>query len=115
MLLIKDIKTGIADFFFSGRGDHNHKFVKIKHILELYPKLKFVLLGDDTQQEPYLYQNLCKIFPITVKAVYIRQSGSQPKKKKIQIMNSLQSMGVETCYFKHSSEAIAHSKKISII
>jgi phosphatidate phosphatase APP1 len=115
VLLLKDIKTGIADFFFSGRGDHNHKFVKIKHILELYPKLKFVLLGDDTQQDPYLYQNLCKIFPVTVKAVYIRQSGSQPKKKTIQIMNNLQSMGVETCYFKHSSEAIAHSKKISII
>ncbi len=115
VLLLKDIKTGIADFFFSGRGEHNHKFVKIKHILELYPKLKFVLLGDDTQQDPYLYQNLCKIFPITIKAVYIRQSGSQPKKKTIQIMENLQSLGVETCYFRHSSEAIAHSKKISLI
>jgi phosphatidate phosphatase APP1 len=115
VLLLKDIKTGIADFFFSGRGDHNHKFEKIKHILELYPKLKFILLGDDTQHDPYLYQNLCKIFPITVKAVYIRQTGSHPQKKTVQIMENLESLGVESCYFKHSSEAIAHSKKIGII
>lgn len=115
VLLLKDIKTGIMDFFFSGRGDHNHKFEKIKHILELYPKLKFVLLGDDTQHDPFLYQNLCKIFPITIKAVYIRQTGSHPKKKTIHIMENLENLGIECCYFQHSSKAIAHSKKINII
>ena len=115
VLLLKDIKTGIADFIFSGRGDHNHKFEKIKHILEFYPKLKFVLLGDDTQADPYLYQNLCKIFPITVKAVYIRQTGARPKRKTVEIMKNLENMGVECCYFKHSSEAIAHSKAIGIV
>jgi len=115
VLLLKDIKTGIMDFFFSGRGDHNHKFEKIKHILELYPKLKFVLLGDDTQHDPFLYQNLCKIFPITIKAVYIRQTGSHPKKKTIHIMENLENLGIECCYFQHSSNAIAHSKKINII
>lgn len=115
VLLLKNIKTGITDFFFSGRGSHNHKFEKIKHILEMYPKLKFVLLGDDTQQDPYLYQNLCKIFPITIKAVYIRQTGSRPKEKTQQLMENMGSMGVECCYFQHSSEAIAHSKEMNLI
>lgn len=115
VFLLKKIKTGITDFVYSGRGDHNHKFEKIKHILEMYPKLQFVLLGDDTQQDPYLYQNLCKIFPVSVKAVYIRQAGSRQKNKTLQIMENLESMGVKGCYFKHSSEAIAHSKKINII
>src|SRR5690606_19132334 len=115
VLLLKDIKTSIADFFMSGRGDHNHKFEKIKHVLEFYPKLKFVLLGDDTQQDPYLYENLCKIFPITVKAVYIRQTGRFKKQKTMAVMKNLESMDVECCYFKHSSEAIAHSKEIGIV
>ena len=115
VLLLKKIKTGIADFVFSGRGDHNHKFEKIKHILEMYPKLKFVLLGDDSQQDPYLYQNLCKIFPVSIKAVYIRQTGSRPKKTTLQIMENLKSIDVQCCYFKHSSEAIAHSKKVNIL
>ncbi len=115
VLLLKSIKTRISDFVFSGRGDHNHKFVKIRHVLEMYPKLKFVLLGDDSQQDPYLYQNLCKIFPVTVKAVYIRQTGAQAKEKTMKLIENMESMGVECCYFQHSSEAIAHSKKIRII
>ena len=34
VLLLKDIKNSLTDFFFTGRGGHNHKFEKIKHILE---------------------------------------------------------------------------------
>ncbi len=75
VLLLKDIKNSLIDLFFSGRGNHNHKVEKIKHILEFYPNLEFTLLGDDSQHDPYLYENICKIFPLTIKAVYIRQTG----------------------------------------
>lgn len=115
VLLLKDIKTSLTDFFLTGRGDHNHKFEKIKHILEFYPHLKYVLLGDDSQHDPYLYEDICKIFPVTVKAVYIRQTGNQKKQKAIDAMKNLESMGVDTCYFKNSSEAIAHSERVGII
>ncbi|KVV14308.1 App1 family protein [Flavobacterium sp. TAB 87] len=115
VILLKNIKTGLFDFFKSGRGDHNHKFDKIKHVLEFYPNLKYVLLGDDSQKDPYLYENICKIFPITVKAVYIRQTGRRPKAQVTAVLDNLSSLAVEVCYFKHSSEAIAHSKKIGII
>ena len=56
VFLLKDIKRGITDFFMSGRGNHDHKFEKIKHILEFYPGLQYVLLGDDSQQDPLLYK-----------------------------------------------------------
>lgn len=115
VLLLKDIKTSLTDFFLTGRGDHNHKFEKIKHILEFYPHLKYVLLGDDSQHDPFLYEDICKIFPVTVKAVYIRQTGSQKKQKAIDAIKNMESMGVDTCYFKQSSEAIAHSKRVGII
>ncbi|MGK4567072.1 phosphatase domain-containing protein [Flavobacterium sp. 3HN19-14] len=81
VLLLKDIKTSLTDFFLTGRGDHNHKFDKIKHILEFYPHLQYTLLGDDSQHDPFLYEDICKIFPVTVKAVYIRQIGDYKKKK----------------------------------
>jgi phosphatidate phosphatase APP1 len=114
VLMLKDIKTSLLDFFVTGRGNHNHKFDKIKHILEFYPQLKYVLLGDDSQHDPYLYEDICKIFPVTVKAVYIRQTGSSPKEKAVEAMKNMETMGVAVCYFKDSSEAIAHSKKIGI-
>lgn len=115
VLLLKDIKTSLFDFLALGRHDHNHKFDKIKHILEFYPHLKYTLLGDDSQQDPFLYENICKIFPVTVIAVYIRQTSSDKKEKVITVLKNMETLGVATCYFKESSEAIAHSKKIGLI
>ncbi|WP_395078102.1 App1 family protein [Flavobacterium sp.] len=115
VLLLKDIKDSLTDFFITGRGGHNHKFEKIKHILEFYPNLKYVLLGDDSQHDPFLYENICKIFPITVKAVYIRQTGNSKKEKVENTLQNIATLNVAICYFKNSSEAIAHSKLIGLI
>ncbi|MFV5688524.1 App1 family protein [Flavobacterium sp. ZT3R25] len=115
VLLLKDIKTSLTDFFLTGRGNHNHKFDKIKHILEFYPNLEYVLLGDDSQHDAFLYEAICKIFPVTVKAVYIRQTGDSKKEKVAAILKNLETLKVSVCYFKNSSEAIAHSKMIGII
>jgi len=115
VLLLKDIKTSLMDFLVTGRGNHNHKFDKIKHILEFYPHLQYTLLGDDSQHDPFLYQDVCKIFPLTVKAVYIRQTGHSKKEKAVAAIKNIESMGVAVCYFKDSSEAIEHSKRIGLI
>jgi len=115
VLLLKDIKVGLRDLIFSGRGQHNHKFEKIKHILEFYPNLKYVLLGDDSQKDPYLYEAISKIFPLTVKAVYIRQTGNTKKEKVSSVMKNLESLGVSVCYFNSSREAMEHSKSIGLI
>ncbi|OXG00776.1 uncharacterized protein DUF2183 [Flavobacterium araucananum] len=115
VILLKDIKRGITDFFMSGRGNHDHKFDKIKHVLEFYPNLKYVLLGDDSQHDPVLYERICKIFPVTVKAVYIRQTGKHQKEATKKIMKNLENLEVSVCYYKNSSEAIMHSKSIGLI
>ena len=115
VLLLKDIKTSLTNFFWSGRGNHNHKFEKIKHILEFYPNLKYVLLGDDSQEDPFLYEAICKIFPVNVIAVYIRKTGVKEKDHVSIVMKNLESLNVATCYFTHSREAIAHSKSIGLI
>lgn len=115
VLLLKDIKSSLTDFLWTGRGSHNHKFEKIKHILEFYPNLKYVLLGDDSQKDPFLYEAICKIFPVTVKAVYIRKTGKSKKTNVTKVLKNLETIGVSVCYFSHSSEAIEHSKNIGLI
>lgn len=115
VLLLKDIKTSLTDLFLTGHGDHNHKFEKIKHILEFYPDLQYTLLGDDSQHDVYLYEVICKIFPLNLKAVYIRQTGNHPKEKVKTTLKNIAELDIATCYFKKSSEAIAHSKKIGLI
>src|SRR5690606_15310264 len=68
VIKLKKIKSGISDFLFTGRGGHDHKFEKIKDIISFYPNLQYVLLGDDSQRDAYIYERLCKTFPRNVKA-----------------------------------------------
>lgn len=111
---LKKIKTGISDFLFTGRGSHDHKFEKVKDIISFYPNLQYVLLGDDSQKDPFIYERICKIFPKNVKAVYLRQTGKKKKANIQKIVENIESLNVETCYFKHSEKAISHSIKIGI-
>lgn len=115
VIKLKKIKTGISDFLFTGRGSHDHKFEKIKDIIMFYPNLKYVLLGDDSQKDPYLYERIVKVFPRNIKAIYIRQTAHNKKSKTLSALKNIESMNVATCYFKTSEKAIAHSKKIGII
>lgn len=115
VIKLKKIKTGISDFLFTGRGSHDHKFEKIKDIIMFYPKLEYVLLGDDSQKDPYLYERIVKIFPKNIKAIYIRQTSRRKKTKTTEILKNIESMSVATCYFTNSEEAIAHSKSIGIL
>ncbi len=115
VIKLKKIKTGISDFLFTGRGSHDHKFEKIKDIIMFYPKLEYILLGDDSQKDPYLYERIVKIFPQNIKAIYIRQTSHKKKQQTTDILKNIESMKVATCYFSNSEEAIAHSKNIGIL
>ncbi len=112
---LKKIKSGISDFLFTGRGSHDHKFEKIKDIISFYPDLQYVLLGDDSQKDAYIYERICKIFPLSIKAVYLRQTGKKQKIEIYSIIKNIESLNVSTCYFTHSDKAILHSKNIGII
>lgn len=114
VMKLKKIKKGISDFLFTGRGSHDHKFEKIKDIIGFYPTLQYVLLGDDSQKDPYLYERVVKNFPLNIKAIYIRQTTHKKKRKVEKVLENIKSMDVAICYFKDSSEAIAHSKKMGI-
>lgn len=115
VIKLKKIKTSLLDFFASGRGSHDHKFIKIKDIMTFYPQLEYVLLGDDSQHDPYLYERVCKQFPTNVRAIYIRQTSSRRKPRVVSVLKNIESLGVATCYFTNSGEAIAHSQKIGVI
>lgn len=115
VIKLKKIKTGISDFLFTGRGSHDHKFEKIKDIIMFYPKLEYVLLGDDSQKDPYLYERIIKIFPKNIKAIYIRQTSRKKKTETEAILKNIETMHVSTCYFSNSEEATAHSERIGIL
>jgi phosphatidate phosphatase APP1 len=115
VIKLKKIKTGLLDFFRSGGGSHDHKFEKIKDIISFYPKLQYVLLGDDSQKDPYLYERVCKIFPKNVKAIYIRQTRKKKKEAVVKVLQNIESLNVSVYYYDDSDTALAHSRNIGVI
>ncbi|WP_203292648.1 App1 family protein [Luteirhabdus pelagi] len=115
VIKLKKIKTGLMDFVRSGGGSHDHKFNKIKDIVSFYPNLQYVLLGDDSQQDPYLYERVAKVFPKNIKAIYVRQTKKKQKSKVQKVLKNIESLGTETYYYRKSDKAIEHSRKIGII
>jgi len=114
VLKLKNIKNGVGDFLFSGGGGHDHKFQKIKHLLEFYPELDFILLGDDSQKDPDIYLKIAKMFPKNVLAVYIRQTGSTKKQETVSSLHTLNDLGIQTLYFRDSKAAIAHTRALNL-
>ncbi len=115
IIKLKKIKTGLGDFLFTGSGSHDHKFLKIKDIISFYPQLTYVLMGDDSQHDPFLYERVVKVFPQSVKAIYIRQTTRKKKKQVKETLANIEDLGVATCYFKDSHKAIKHSGRIGIL
>ena len=57
-----------------------HKEPLIKEILELYPSLPFILIGDDSQKDPEIYRAIIDQFPGRILAIYIRNVRAEPER-----------------------------------
>jgi phosphatidate phosphatase APP1 len=53
-------------------GHHAHKLGVLRQILELYPWLPFILIGDSGQEDPEIYRAVLDDFPGRILAIYIR-------------------------------------------
>lgn len=60
------------------RGKGGHKERSIRHVLETYPRLPFVLVGDSTEHDPEIYSEMVRRFPRRVRAIYIRSVRPEP-------------------------------------
>ena len=114
IFLLSEIK-GITQFWKSGSNNLMTKFARIIRIIEAFPHLHFVLMGDDSQIDADIYASVVTHFPGKIFAVYLRQVG-KIKRKEIEIkIKEMESLSVNCCYFKHSAEAVIHSKTIGLI
>lgn len=69
-IFLKDYGFSHNKFFTEGHNQHKPK--KIKKILDAYPELNFILIGDSGQEDPEIYSEIVKNYPGRILAVYIR-------------------------------------------
>lgn len=105
----------LSNVLKSGQKNHAGKFARIVRILEAYPTQRFILLGDDSQHDPYIYSSLVKNFPELISGVYIRCVGKKRKEAVVAELDQVSGRNIPVCYFLHSSEALKHSERIGLI
>jgi phosphatidate phosphatase APP1 len=57
---------------------HRHKSQHIAEILDTYPALPFVLVGDSGQEDPEIYSEMVRTHPGRILAIYIRDVTKEP-------------------------------------
>ena len=113
VFLLSQLKK-LHQVFATGQGKHSAKFMRIVRIVEAFPKEQLILLGDDSQQDPYIYLSLVEHFPGKINCVYLRHTHKKNYEAVKQIVEKIEKAGVPCCYFTHSSEAIIHSGQIGL-
>ena len=69
-LLLRDV--GLDRTKFIKEKGHGHKLRKALGLMDAYPDLPFVLIGDSGQEDPAIYAEITRLRPGRIKAIYIR-------------------------------------------
>lgn len=114
ILLLNQLKRW-NELWKTGKTKHQGKFARIVRVMEAFPEQSFVLMGDNSQQDPAIYAAVASHFPNRIKAVYIRAVVEANKASTDTLLQPLQDAGIPCCLFRESKKAIEHSRKIGLI
>ena len=110
-ILLRDFRT---PFDKTPKPKIPHKKSEILNLLQTYPKMKFVLIGDCGEKDAYIYRKMAEDFPGRILAIYLRSVNHRRKEKRIQnMMSTFTSCPV--LLVRTSDEALDHAKKIGLI
>lgn len=113
-LLLRDF--GIQSESFTSGNYLGHKFKEIAQILDTYPHLNFVLLGDSGEQDPPIYLEVVRQYPNRIPAIYIRDVAAGEKHRVAQqVAAELKTLGVEMILTKDSLQAAEHAASAGLI
>lgn len=103
-------------FFKTGRTKHEDKYKRIARLLTVFPKQKFVLIGDNSQRDPIIYTALVNDYPDRIMAIYIRNIKKKRAIHTAQLFQVLpKAANIQTCLFDTNMEAIQHAISIGLI
>lgn len=77
-LLLRDWGISSASVPF---GHRDHKLTSIRQVLDTYPALPFLLIGDSGQKDPEIYAEVVASYPDRILGVYIRDVSLNPLRK----------------------------------
>jgi len=89
-----------------------HKINTIRQILDSYPHLPFILIGDSGQEDPEIYRDIVHRYPNRILAVYIRHVTTKPARAEAiaALASEMASAGSRLVLAQHTHEMVAHAR-----
>jgi phosphatidate phosphatase APP1 len=113
-LFLKDYGFSHGKLFSESHALHKPK--QIRNILNAYPHLKFILIGDSGQHDPEIYAEIIKEFPGRILVSYIRDVSLGERDIQVRtIADSLSDHRVEMILAENSYTAAEHAAKNGFI
>ena len=96
---------------------HGHKLKEINQVLDTYPHLPFLLLGDSGQRDPDIYAEVARTHPGRIRVIYIRDVGVPARAARVPpIAEALRrDTGVELLLVPDYQAAAAHASASGFI
>jgi phosphatidate phosphatase APP1 len=92
-----------------------HKLRSIRSIIDEYPGLQFVLIGDSGQHDPEIYREVVKEYPGRVLAIYIRDVTLDERDRVVVEMQDALREEVDVVFVEETRLAMEHAAGIGLI
>jgi phosphatidate phosphatase APP1 len=107
-LFLRDI--GIDETKFIKAGHQAHKGEQIRHLMEIYPNLPFILIGDSGQKDAEIYRQAVYDSPERVAAIYIRDVTDPQRDAEVhRLAQEVSSQGVDMLLVEDTEAAAEHA------
>jgi phosphatidate phosphatase APP1 len=112
-LLLRDF----GDHLFFSKDHDDHKRSNIKRILEIFPRLPFVLIGDSGEQDPEIYSEIVKEYPNRIRVIYIRGVNKDSSRLAAidKLIEEVRQTGTQLVLTPDSEYAAAHAAAEGLI
>ncbi|MFD2932567.1 App1 family protein [Spirosoma flavum] len=111
----------LRDFSFSTKllaseGHHSHKLAMIRKVLDVNPKLPFVLIGDSGQQDPEIYSQVVRENPGRILAIYIRDVSKDQRDESVrELIRTTEAYNVPMLLVADTVAAAEHAASLGLI
>ncbi len=114
-LFLSEYNLDEETFIF--QNQRKHKVEAIETILQMYPALPFVLIGDSSEKDPLIYHEIVGKYPDRIRAIYIRAANpSERRTAEIQLLiDEVVALGVPMRLVQDSYGAAQHAAELGLI
>ena len=110
-ILLRDVGLEEGE---SSKEDHKTRIINT--LLETYPDLPFVLVGDSGQMDPEIYRDIAREHPGRIRAVYLRDVTKPKRDREVhEITAEIEAIGIPALPAETTLELAAHALECGLI